>query len=336
MVILNFMVIMIYCLYSSTRFNMRYFTFLAIIFCCLGCQEQTAQLEENYSKSDISLAILGIAQDAGYPQAGCLKDCCKPFKTGEEKARYATSIAIIDRTTKQTWLFEATPDVKHQLYQLQELSGFDAIVPNGVFLTHAHIGHYTGLIHFGHEVMGAKKLPVFAMPKMSNYLTNNGPWSQLVKFNNIALQPLMADSSVQLSPNIKVTPFLVPHRDEFSETVGYEIQTTNKKILFIPDINKWNIWDRDIVELVKNCDLALLDGTFYENGELPNRDMSQILHPFIEESMNTFANLSDADKQKIMFIHFNHTNPILRNTKEYQEVIDAGYQVAREGMEIEL
>ena len=316
---------------------MRYGTILMMLLFFMSCdnaeQKKTEIAEDT---NDISLAILGIAQDAGYPQAGCLKDCCKPFREGEEKARSAASIAIIDRTTKQTWLFEATPDVKHQLYQLQELSGFDAIVPNGVFLTHAHIGHYTGLIHFGHEVMGAKKLPVFAMPKMSNYLTNNGPWSQLVKFNNITLQPLKADSSVQLTSNIKVTPFLVPHRDEYSETVGYEIETTNKKILFIPDINKWNIWDRDIVELIKGCDLALLDGTFYKNGELPNRDMSQILHPFIEESMNTFADLSAEDKNKVMFIHFNHTNPILRDTKEHQEVIDAGYQVAREGMEIKM
>lgn len=316
---------------------MRYLTILIISLLFVNCDnsEQTKpEIERN--TSDISLAILGIAQDAGYPQAGCLKDCCKPFRVGKEKARSATSIAIIDRTTKQTWLFEATPDVKHQLYQLQELSDFDEIIPNGIFLTHAHIGHYTGLIHFGHEVMGIKKLPVFAMPKMSNYLTNNGSWSQLVKFNNIDLQPLAADSSIQLNKNIKVTPFLVPHRDEYSETVGYEIQTTNKKILFIPDINKWNIWDRDITELVKNCDLALLDGTFYKNGELPNRDMSQILHPFIEESMTTFSELSKRDKQKIMFIHFNHTNPILRDTEEYQEVIDAGYQVAREGMEIDL
>ena len=318
---------------------MRHLTFLTLLLCLISCQvdnAEEAKLDENHSTAEVGLVILGIAQDAGYPQAGCLKDCCKPFRVGEEKVRSATSIAIIDRKTEQTWLFEATPDIKNQLYQLQELSGFDAIMPNGIFLTHAHIGHYTGLIHFGHEVMGAKQLPVFVMPKMSDYLTNNGPWSQLVKFENIALQPLAADSSVQLTPNIKVTPFLVPHRDEFSETVGYEIVANNKKILFIPDINKWNIWDRDIVELIKNCDLALLDGTFYKNGELPNRDMSQILHPFIEESMNTFADLSEADKKKIMFIHFNHTNPILRNTKEHQEVIDAGYQVAREGMEIEL
>ena len=318
---------------------MRYLTILVALLCFVSCQIDKSKEDEltiKKSSSDISLAILGIAQDAGYPQAGCLKDCCKPFREGKEKTRSATSIAIIDKTTEQTWLFEATPDIKHQLYQLQELSGFDEIIPNGVFLTHAHIGHYTGLIHFGHEVMGAKELPVFAMPKMSDYLKTNGPWSQLVEFNNIALQPLVADSSVQLTKEIKVTPFRVPHRDEYSETVGYEIQTSNKKILFIPDINKWNVWDRDIVELIKNCDLALLDGTFYKNGELPNRDMSQILHPFIEESMNTFAGLSEADKKKVMFIHFNHTNPILRDTKEYQEVIDAGYQVAREGMAIEL
>jgi len=28
------------------------------------------------------------------------------------------------------------------------------------------MGHYTGLMHFGREVMGTNNLPVYAMPKM--------------------------------------------------------------------------------------------------------------------------------------------------------------------------
>lgn len=316
---------------------MRYILliFTISIFCGFGCDSTENQSNADSHSSDtasVQIAILGIAQDAGYPQAGCLKDCCKPFREGREKSRSATCIAIIDKISRQSWLFEATPDIKHQLYQLQEISGFETVLPTGVFLTHAHIGHYTGLMHFGHEVIGTKNLPVYAMPRMSTYLTENGPWSQLVKFNNIALQPLENNSTVQLNERIKVTPFRVPHRDEFSETVGYAIQIPNKKIIFIPDINKWNIWEKDIVKVVKNCDLALLDGTFYQNGELPNRDMSQIPHPFVEESMDLFLNLSDEEKQKVMFIHFNHTNPLLRNTPEYNDVLEASFQVAREGM----
>jgi len=284
------------------------------------------------TKTGFGIAILGIAQDAGYPQAGCLKDCCQPYLNGKEVPRSPTSIALIDFENNSKWLFEATPDIKHQLYKLHEFQPNGSILPNGVFLTHAHIGHYTGLMHFGHEVMGTDSLPVFVMPKMANYLSNNGPWSQLVDFGNIDLQRLQSDSIVQLNESLSVVPIRVPHRDEFSETVGYKINIKTKSILFIPDINKWNSWERSIVKEIESVDLALLDATFYKNGELPNRDMSQIPHPFVEESMSLFQNLKPSDKKKVMFIHFNHTNPLLRATKESEEVQNAGFRLAREGM----
>jgi pyrroloquinoline quinone biosynthesis protein B len=284
----------------------------------------------------LQLMILGVAQDAGYPQAGCQKACCKLYTSGKEQSRSATSIAIIDKDKGKKWLFEATPDIKDQLYSLQTATPQMEILPNGVFLTHAHVGHYTGLIHFGREAMGTSHLPVFAMPKMKRYLTNQGPWSQLVALNNINIQPLAADSSVQLSANLEVTPFRVPHRDEYSETVGYQIKTSNKTILFIPDIDKWQKWEKDIIEVIQSVDLALIDGTFYNNAELPNRDMSEIPHPFIEESMAIFKNMPASEKSKIMFIHFNHTNPVMRNTSESKTVLEAGFQLAREGQFIKL
>ena len=59
------------------------------------------------------------------------------------------------------------------------------------------------------------------------------------------------DSTINLNKDLKVTPFLVPHRDEYSETVGYKIQGKQKSALFIPDINKWNTWERNIIEYIK-------------------------------------------------------------------------------------
>jgi pyrroloquinoline quinone biosynthesis protein B len=205
---------------------------------------------------------------------------------------------------------------------------------DGVLLTHAHMGHYTGLMHFGKEVMGTNRVPVFAMPKMKTFLKENGPWSQLVELENISLQKLKSDSTINLNKNIKVKPFLVPHRDEFSETVGYEITINEKTLLFIPDIDKWEKWDRDIVEIIKQTDYAFLDATFYKNGEL-KRDMSEIPHPFVEEGMELFSNLSETDKQKIHFIHCNHTNPLLQEGSNAQkEVIEKGFNLAKEGQSI--
>eukprot|EP00957_Ditylum_brightwellii_P156501 11911053-Ditylum_brightwellii.AAC.1 len=67
--------------------------------------------------------------------------------------------------------------------------------PDGIFLTHAHIGHYTGLMYLGREALGAVDVPVYAMPRMRSFLKNNGPWSQLVSLGNINIQNLEEKSA---------------------------------------------------------------------------------------------------------------------------------------------
>ncbi len=302
----------------------------------LSCGNDSSNNKPVTSPSpEIELVVLGIAQDAGFPQAGCEKENCQLYWEGKEERRHATSLGLIDHTSGKYWLFEATPDFKDQLHAVQESAGTNKN-PSGIFLTHAHIGHYTGLIHLGHEVMGASGVPVYTMPRFKNYLQTNGPWEQLVNFENIALQQMTADSAVKLSENIKVTPFLVPHRDEYSETVGYKIETENKSALFIPDINKWNIWERSIIEEISKVDYAFLDATFYDSDELPGRDMSEIPHPFAEESIELFKNLSDSEKAKVHFIHFNHTNPLILDSPQRKHVNELGFNVAFEGMSINL
>ena len=182
------------------------------------------------------------------------------------------------------------------------------------------------------EVMGAREVPVYAMPRMRTYLAENGPWSQLVNYQNIILQPLAGDSTITLPGDFRITPFLVPHRDEYSETVGYRIEGPGKSAIFIPDIDKWERWDRDINEEIQRVDYAFLDATFYANGEIPGRDMSEIPHPFMEESMNRFDQLPTEERKKVYFIHFNHTNPVLREDSEARWlVLERGYGLAEEG-----
>ena len=276
--------------------------------------------------------VLGVAQDAGYPQINCKKECCKEVWGNPDLQRTTSCLAIVDPVSKEQWIIDATPNIKEQLQLLKSKTGTEKL--DGVLLTHAHMGHYTGLMHFGREVMGTDNLPVFAMPKMKTFLEENGPWSQLVKLENINIKALKSDSTFSLNERIKIKPFLVPHRDEFSETVGYEIIINNKSLLFIPDIDKWERWDKNIVELIKKVDYAFLDATFYKNGEL-KRDMSEIPHPFVEESMGLFSELSDADKQKVHFIHFNHTNPLLiEESSAQKEIFEKGFNLAKEGQVI--
>lgn len=287
---------------------------------------------------DPFVMVLGIAQDAGYPQAACAKDCCQAVWKDPAKRRFATSIAIVDPDSRQRWLIDCSPAFPDQLRLLGDVAkpvGNPGIA--GVFLTHAHIGHYAGLIHLGREVIGSKSVPVHVMPRMKTFLQRNGPWSQLIRLNNIDLRAISAGQTIKLNERVGITPFVVPHRDEFSETVGYRIDGPRQSVLFIPDIDKWEKWDQAIESHLKQVDVAYLDGTFYDDGELPNRSMSEIPHPFIAESMERFSKLPLRERAKVRFIHLNHTNRALRPDSAARKNIESsGMRVARQGEQFDL
>jgi pyrroloquinoline quinone biosynthesis protein B len=279
----------------------------------------------------VSLILLGTLQDAGAPQLNCNKKCCQGLFEQANSSRKVSSLGLLDYNTQKKYIFDATPDISSQLYALKKASKIaPSSIVDGIFLTHAHIGHYTGLMYLGKEAVNASEISVFAMPKMSAFLSNNGPWSQLVANRNIAIQPLVANQAISLSPSLQVTPFLVPHRDEYSETVGYLIEGPYKKALFIPDIDKWNRWELDLKTELKKVDYAFLDATFYSAKELGNRDMSQIPHPSVLETMEALKYLSVEQRARVIFTHFNHTNPLLdRESEASKNVLALGFKIGR-------
>lgn len=315
--------------------NVVYYTIFLLLLACGEKQHTTINTESNNSSEPkvikTALILLGTIQDAGSPHIGCKKECCSSLFNSQVNNRKVISLGLFDASTNKKYIFEATPDIATQMKLLKNYG-----VPSkneladGIFLTHAHIGHYTGLMYLGKEATDAKNIPVFAMPKMKSFLESNGPWSQLVTRNNIELKLLQHNTPVALSKELAVTPFIVPHRDEFSETVGYKIQGPNKSALFIPDIDKWSKWDKNIVEEIKKVEYAFLDATFFSGKEINNRDISQIPHPFIIESLKAFEHLSLKEKSKIIFIHFNHTNPVINIESEEAKIILAeGFKIGQ-------
>ncbi|MDI9403783.1 MAG: MBL fold metallo-hydrolase, partial [Limnohabitans sp.] len=134
--------------------------------------------------------VLGIAQDGGVPQAGSFGDA-RWNDPGQR--RHVVSLGVVDPSSGKRWIIDATPDFPRQLLELHRISGGAARpAVDGIFLTHAHIGHYPGLMYLGKEAIGATKVPTYAMPRMRAFLEQNGPWSQLATLGNIALQSLVA------------------------------------------------------------------------------------------------------------------------------------------------
>jgi pyrroloquinoline quinone biosynthesis protein B len=298
-----------------------------------GTQGAQSRIPSGDSGSEPFVVVLGIAQDGGYPQSGCSKECCRRAWNDASLRRRVASLAIVDPGTHQRWLIDATPDFREQLRMLDEIAPATSTPGlDGIFLTHGHIGHYTGLMQLGREVIGARGAPVYAMPRMRRFLETSGPWDQLVKLQNIVLRPLEANAVVQLNERLSVTPLLVPHRDEYTETVGFVIRGSRRSVLYVPDIDKWDKWSTPLAKVLSSVNVAYLDGTFYAEGEIPGRNMAEVPHPFMVETLALLTPLLPEQRGKVHFIHLNHTNPALDPESEANRLLSrAGVAVAREG-----
>jgi len=287
------------------------------------------------NKNSAFIYVLGNVQDAGLPHIGCeSKICIDAFN--EKKQYYVTSLALIDKENQEYSLFDVTPNITEQLLMISRDIFDQFILPNNIFITHAHIGHYTGLMYFGREALGSKEVKVNALPRMYDFISNNGPWSQLVKLGNIALNPINFRDTIEIKPRLSVVPLQVPHRDEFSETSAFLIKGPNKTALYLPDIDKWSKWSVSLIEILKDVDYAFIDATFYTNDEI-NRDIDEIPHPLVIETMDLLSELPDYQRDKVYFIHMNHTNQMLDpNSDTTRKVLSKGFNIARLGQKFYL
>jgi len=278
------------------------------------------------------VTVLGTLQDGGYPQPGCELTCCSRVI---KKERFVSCLSIIDSMKNKFWLIDITPDFRDQIQIINDK--VNRIIPDGIFITHAHSGHYTGLLELGREVMNTMNLPVYVMPKMKLFLERNDPWKQLIKQGNINLIQMEAGLEISLNRELSIAPFLVPHRSEISETIGFKIKGKNSSIIYIPDIDSWEEWEIDIGKLIEDNDILFIDGTFYHEEELKGRDINEIPHPRIKDSMRILEGLDSSNRSKVYFTHLNHTNNALRDyTYEYKNIIDNGFMIATEGLKFQV
>ncbi|MEO2021756.1 MAG: MBL fold metallo-hydrolase [Pirellulaceae bacterium] len=273
--------------------------------------------------------VLGIAQDGGYPQAGCQRPCCVGARENVEQRRAVAALGIVDPATGDGWLIDATPDFPGQLAALQQAGGTTLA---GICLTHAHMGHYTGLIYLGKEAMAASKMPVFVMPRMQAFLQEHQPWSTLGTAGYVQWQELAAGRPLVLNDRIQVTPWVVPHRAEFSETVALVVSGPSRRVLWVPDIDGWDQGEVALETLLAEVDVAYLDGTFFDADELVGRSLEEVPHPTVSQTLERLGSLAEAERTKVRFVHLNHTNPLLDGTSPAsQRVQQAGSHVARQG-----
>jgi pyrroloquinoline quinone biosynthesis protein B len=289
------------------------------------------------------VVVLGTAQDAGLPQIGCNEAPCVAARLDPSLRRFASSILVADPRTGRRWLIDAGPDLREQ-FELARSHPSTRIdvgprppLFDGIFLTHAHVGHYAGLMQLGREAYGARDLPVYGSARMNEFLAHNGPWSLLVETKAIELRELALDQKLKLADDLSITALLVPHRDEFSDTLAFIVRGPHRALLYLPDIDKWERWDRRLEDVLASVDVALIDGTFFEDGEVPGRAMSEIPHPLIVETLERLRAAPPELRARVVFTHLNHTNQAASPTSDAaQRIRELGCRVASELDVIEL
>jgi pyrroloquinoline quinone biosynthesis protein B len=287
--------------------------------------------------SDVSAVVLGSGQDGGVPHAGCFKDHCQAARADLKLRRRSPSVALIDHQEQKIFVLDAGPDFDEQLEDLPQAWKKGRNPVDGIFLTHAHVGHYTGLLYLGRAIMATDKLPVYCSAQMADFLRTNGPWSLAVELGNIELHILEPGKKLKLTEQLSITPILVPHRNEFTDTFAFVVDGPEQSLLYLPDVDRWDQMDRSIESLVQTVDIALLDATFYSSDELPGRDMSKIPHPPIVQTMDRLQQLVTDRLAKVLFIHLNHSNLLLDSDGEkLKELRQRGYDIAEDGLTIPL
>lgn len=318
------------------------FTPLALL---AACTANTADSDDATPATPYVL-VLGTAQDGGLPQIGCEEELCRSARAKPGRRRLVTSLLLVDPRSGERWLFDATPDLPAQVERMrghpESRPTADATGPRpplfeGVFLTHAHMGHYAGLHHLGPEAYGARDLPLYGTPRLLAYLEDNGPWSLLLSAGTLRPVELPPGRRIELAEDLAVRALAVPHREEFSDTVAFVIEGPSRSLLYLPDIDKWERWDTPIEEVLGEVDVALLDASFFAAGEIPGRDLADIPHPFVVESLERFRPLPLDERAKIRFTHLNHTNPAVDpDSAAAARIRAAGMRVARDGEVIHL
>ena len=171
-------------------------------------------------------------------------------------------------------------------------------------------------------------IDVLAPPGVCGFMENNMPFKELILRKNILLNSITPGQEISIFEDCSIAPFQVPHRPDAITTYAYLIKRNKgqETILYMPDTDEIN---EEIVDLAGKCDIAIIDGTFFSREEISTRDINEIPHPFIQDSIKLFTKMGT----RVIFTHINHTNPVNDPVSEASgKVLESRYEIARENM----
>lgn len=260
------------------------------------------------------IEVVGTAQDGGVPHLGCTCTRCESARDDPTRTRYPASLLV---DADERLLVDVPMDVRHQVRGPVD----------GIAVSHAHVGHFPGILQVGREVLDAEELPVYCTPELADVVRTDALLSRLVTERNVSLRPVTSGEAFGFGDGT-IRPFAVPHRDELGTgTLGFAFEGA-RRLVYVPDVDRWT---DELLARVGRADVALLDGTFWSADEIP--DQGSVPHPPIRTAL---ADLPTAETD-VYFTHLNHTNPALsRDSTARETIAAAGAGVLERGRRFDL
>jgi pyrroloquinoline quinone biosynthesis protein B len=299
----------------------------------------------------MEITVLGTASIGGVPEWDCTCPNCAAARNNPKLGRTRSSITVsLDK--HYHILIDAGHDLKNQL-ESQKIIPLPETVGktyrenriDSVFLTHGHADHTVGVAEF---CTGKSfEIPLYGPPDLIKFLFGTqekpnyfGELGRLAK-NYVTPIPLINEHSIRRLDGIEILGFEIPHtqvledgRKYPSTTYAYEIKYQSKRIIYAPDLGKLEPW---LLERLDGVDVFLMDATFWWNNELERVSgipitSYQLGHVPQESAVEI---LQDKGIGRVIYTHFNHTNPVLElNGRERKIVEKAGQEIAYDGLKI--
>ena len=307
----------------------------------------------------MQVRVLGSAAGGGFPQWNCNCVNCHGFRTGRLRAYARTQSSLALSADGQRWyLLNASPDLRQQITAAPCL--WPRAVPRdtpiqAVLLTNGEIDHITGLLSLResqplciystaqvqHWILETNAVfrGLFRAPSLSQWkVVHPGTRQDLIgidgKQSGLSFEAIRAPGK----PPAYLTG-LVAESDE--ATIAYKVtdDTTGRVLVYLPAVKSI---DSVVRSLLENCDCFFFDGTCWSDDELVRVGLSQktslsMGHVPISGPEGSLVQLASLQRGRKVYTHMNNTNPLLiEDAPERRSVVEAGWDVAYDGMEFEV
>lgn len=309
--------------------------------------------------------ILGSAAGGGFPQWNCACANCRRLREGSliGRARTQTQIAFSPDPQAKVWfLVSASPDLRAQILAAPELAPQSNSETNspiaGVFLPSTDVDSVMGLLH----LREFQSFFVFAAAAVQRILKKENKIFGVLERADPPVQWQVLSSKGRLGCHLSESPGEAPafvcvtmplggaYPDYVSEelqrtlspddaSIGFVFEQKGKSVFIAPSLSGRN---PEWTKAAASSDLVLIDGTFWSDDELIQTGRSkktarEIGHLPLSGSDGLLAQFPKSAKGRKVLIHINNTNPILdEDSTEHRAALDAGFEIAYDGMEFEL